>query len=229
MSDWWTYDLADLILFSSHTYYRLIELYNLAIWPFHLLAILFAAALLYLTVKRPPHHGKITAIILATSWLWVAWAFHWQRFAVIHWVASYYAIVFVAQAILLVWLGLLKDQLRLQPVTTASQKLALSIVLYALLMHPFIMLPFGHHWKQAELFTVTPDTTVLATIGLILLSNQKSNKWLLVIPLAWCAVSGTTLYILQSFSAAGLILTLLAALTVLLLRKFQPAETQQGR
>ena len=31
MSEWWTYSLADLILFSRAAYFRLFELYNAAI------------------------------------------------------------------------------------------------------------------------------------------------------------------------------------------------------
>ena len=33
MSEWWTYTLSDFLLFSPRTYYRLLELYNLATWP----------------------------------------------------------------------------------------------------------------------------------------------------------------------------------------------------
>ena len=37
MSEWWTYSLSDFLLFSPRTYYRLFELYNLAVWPWHVL------------------------------------------------------------------------------------------------------------------------------------------------------------------------------------------------
>ena len=39
MSEWWTYSLSDFLLFSPRTYYRLLELYNLAIWPTQLAAL----------------------------------------------------------------------------------------------------------------------------------------------------------------------------------------------
>jgi len=39
MSEWWTYRLSDLLLFSPRTYYRLFELYNAAIWPAQVLAV----------------------------------------------------------------------------------------------------------------------------------------------------------------------------------------------
>ena len=39
MSEWWTYTLHDLILFSSRAYHRLFELYNAAIWPAQIAAL----------------------------------------------------------------------------------------------------------------------------------------------------------------------------------------------
>ena len=39
-SEWWTYSLSDLLLFSPRTYYRLFELYNEAVWPMHVAAAL---------------------------------------------------------------------------------------------------------------------------------------------------------------------------------------------
>ena len=38
MSEWWTYSLSDFLLFSPRTYYRLFELYNVAIWPLQLVS-----------------------------------------------------------------------------------------------------------------------------------------------------------------------------------------------
>jgi hypothetical protein len=46
MSEWWTYSLSDLLMFSARTYYRLFELYNLAIWPAQLLAGTLGVAIL---------------------------------------------------------------------------------------------------------------------------------------------------------------------------------------
>ena len=35
MAVWLSYSLSDFLLFTPHTYYRLFELYNRAIWPVH--------------------------------------------------------------------------------------------------------------------------------------------------------------------------------------------------
>lgn len=223
MDEWWTYELRDLILFTSDTYYRLIELYNTAVWPIQILAILLAIALLYCVLKRPPNHGKLVTAILAISWLWVAWAFLWQRFAAIHWIASYYAITFVIQACLLLWYGFIKDRFALQAPTSLSQKLGLTVLLYAIIAHPFVMIFTGNSWKQAELFALAPDTTVMATIGLLLLTAGRRKLWLVIIPMIWCVVSAATLFVLHSASASGLAVVILATLMALILRKYYPA------
>ena len=51
MSEWWTYSLSDFLLFSPRTYYRLFELYNLAIWPAQILALALGLAILALWLR----------------------------------------------------------------------------------------------------------------------------------------------------------------------------------
>ena len=223
MDEWWTYELSDLILFSSHTYYRLIELYNKALWPAHLLAILFSMALLYLCLKKPDKHGKIIGSILVLSWLWVSGAFLWQRFATIHWVASYYAFGFVIQSILLFWMGIVKGGLHIHSPRSIQNKLGLAILFFGLLIQPLLMILAGHNWKQTELFALTPDSTVMATMGLLLLTDLKKTAWLLVIPLLWCIVSAATLYALGSLAAVSLIIAALIITVTLILRKTNPS------
>lgn len=227
MDQWWTYELSDLILFSSHTYYRLIELYNLAIWPLQSIAILLSFTLLYLSIKRPNHHGKIISVILVLCWLWVAWVFHWQRFSTIHWVASYFAIAYVIQSALLLWFGVIKNQFQIHPTDSAQRIVGLVLLCFALLIQPFIMLLAGHSWKQAELFGITPDSTIIVTIALLLLTDLRSTGWLLVIPLLWCFVSGATLYVLQSLSIIGLVLAGLSVIAVFAMKKYRDTSLTQ--
>jgi hypothetical protein len=55
----------------------------------------------------------------------------------------------------------------------------------------------GRPWLQAELFGVAPDPTAIATLG-TLVAARRPHWELLVIPLLWCAVSGTTLWTMRS-------------------------------
>src|SRR5918995_6358825 len=105
MSDWWTYSLSDFLLFSPRTYYRLLELYNIATWPTQLAALALGAVILGMLKTRAAWQGRIIMAVLALLWLWVAWAYFLERYETINWAASYFATGFAAEAALLVWRG----------------------------------------------------------------------------------------------------------------------------
>ena len=109
MSEWWTYSLSDFLLFSPRTYYRLVELYNLAIWPAQLVALAIGAAILAVLGSRATWQGRIIMVVLAFLWVWVAWAYFLERYETINWAASYYAAGFMAEAVLLLC-GLLSPE-----------------------------------------------------------------------------------------------------------------------
>jgi len=129
MSEWWTYGLRDLLLFSPRTYYRLFELYNLDWWPLQIPALALGAALLLLWRRGGDRAGRAIAAILALCWLWVAWAFHWQRYASINWAASYFALAFAFEALLLLWAGVVRGRLRIASPTRMQQRAGLGLVL----------------------------------------------------------------------------------------------------
>src|SRR5258707_15614550 len=52
MSEWWTYRLTSFLLFSPRTYYRLLELYNLAIWPAQLAGAAIGVAIVALLITK---------------------------------------------------------------------------------------------------------------------------------------------------------------------------------
>ncbi len=102
MTEWWTYRLQDFLMFAPRTYYRLFELANAEQWPLHLLALAIGAAILALLAWPRWRHGEAVACaLLALPWLWVGWAFLWQRYAPINWAAAVMAMLFVLEAALL--------------------------------------------------------------------------------------------------------------------------------
>jgi len=98
VSEWWTYTLHDFLLFSPRTYYRLFELYNREIWPAQVLTSGAGVAILLALRRDGARAGRVIAAVLAGCWLWVAWAFHFQRYATINWAATYFAAAFAITA-----------------------------------------------------------------------------------------------------------------------------------
>lgn len=186
MSEWWTYTLSDIQSFSLHSYYRLFELYNRAIWPAQLVALALGTAILLLVRRAEPRRGGLIPALLALSWLWIAIAFHAHRYATLTWSARYFAWGFGVEAALLLWTAL-RGRLAFE-----RRPAGLTIFLSALLVYPLIGLLYGRTWPQAEVFGVAPDPTAVATLGILLLAAGRVRWELMALPVFWCAVSGAT-------------------------------------
>jgi hypothetical protein len=187
MSEWWTYSLSDFLMFSSRSYYRLIESYNAAIWPAHLLALVAGLVVIVAIVRPRQHLQRSAALVLAAAWGWVAWAYHLERYAEINTAAPYFAAAFAVQALLLCWLAY-----RPGNAAPAPQPQALGLSGLAIFAYPLLALARdGGQWREAEVFGIAPDPTVVATLGMLLAWRAPAIFWL--IPVSWCLVSGATL------------------------------------
>jgi len=214
MSEWWTYGPRDLLLFSAQTYYRLFELYNLEWWPLHILALALGAAVLLLGRRGGERAGRAIAVILALCWLWVAWGFYWQRYASINLAAAYFAWAWGVQALLLLWLGGVRGRLASAPASRLQWRTGRVLLIFALLLFPLIAPLLGRSWTQAELFGMAPDPTALATLGVLLYAGARPAWALFPIPVAWCLISGITLWAMDAPDFA--VVPLAALLAVLL-------------
>jgi len=190
MSKWWTYSLSDFLMFSSRSYYRLIESYNTAIWPAHLLALVVGVIVIGAIARPRQHLHRSAALVLAAAWGWVAWAYQLERYAEINTAAPYFTAAFAMQALLLCWLAY-------RPANVANaaptpQRVALGLSGLAILAYPLLALARDNGtWGQAEVFGIVPDPTVIATMGMLLAWRAPAIFWL--VPVLWCLVSGATL------------------------------------
>ncbi len=207
MPEWWSYSLADFLMFSPRTWYRLVERHNEAVWPMPVLTLGLGVALMIGSGVpgrrgRPIRwEGRLAPAVLAAIWAWVAWAFLWRRYAVINWVASYAAGLFALEALLLVWLGVVRGDWRVGGQRNVRGALGGGLLVGSLLVYPALALLSGRPWRQAEVFGIAPDPTVIATIGLVLLRDRRPRWPLLAVPIAWCAFSSLTLLAMGSGQA----------------------------
>jgi uncharacterized protein DUF6064 len=211
MSEWWTYRLTSFLLFSPRTYYRTIELYNQAIWPAQVAGVAIGIAIVALLIKKPGGSDRIVIGLLAACWLWIAYAFHYQRYAQINWVAPWFATAFAFEALLLVVPGVLAGRVVLRPAGGRNFWIATSLVAIAVLVYPLLSALTGRAWKTAEVFGAAPDPTAIATVAVLALVHGRIRWLLLVVPLLWCVATVLTLWAMkapEAIAVAGL--TLLA-------------------
>jgi hypothetical protein len=219
MSEWWTYTLSDFLLFSPRTYYRLFELYNAEIWPAQLVTLALGVVILVLLWHGGARQGRLIAAGLAGSWLFVAWAFHFNRYATINWAAIYVAAGFAIEALLLLAV-VIRGTIHFDRKSRAG----LGIVLVALLAQPLIGPTLGRPWAQIELFGAAPDPTATVTLAVLLFVRGRFYWLLAAIPAMWCVLSGATLWTMDAPDA--LVTPTLALVTFLLRLMHRRAERE---
>lgn len=192
MSEWWTYRLTSFLLFSPRTYRRLFELYNLAIWPAQLVGAAIGLAIVALLIGKRGHRDRIIAGLLAACWLWIAWAFLYQRYAQINWVATWFAAAFAFEALLLVGLGVFAGRIVFSASRGTVFWIATALLAISVVAYPLLAPLAGRPWTTAETFGVTPDPTAIGTLATLVLVRGRIRWLLLVVPLLWCAVAALT-------------------------------------
>lgn len=192
MAEWWSYTLSDFLLFSPRTYYRMLERHNEALWPAQLITLGLGLGMLAMLRRPAPRQGRILFGILAALWLFVAWAFLWQRYATINWAAVYVVPLFVLEAALLVWVGVIPTGVAFRLRRDARGGLGIALFIVSL-YYPLIAPLAGRPWQQAEVFGITPDPTAVGTLGLLLLAEGRLRWELMPVPILWGLISAATL------------------------------------
>ncbi len=185
MSEWSTYTLADLLMFSARTYWRLLELYNLAVWPLHLATLALGLAIAWSACRGD---GRTAAVLLGLVWLWVAGAYHAQRYATISTAAPWFAAAFALQGMLLAGAG---------RVHVRAGRAAVVAIALVLALWPLLAPLHGRPLTQAEVFGIAPDPTAALTLVLLAFA-PRGHALLWPVPLLWCAVSGATLWTMHA-------------------------------
>lgn len=214
MSEWWTYQPEDFLLFSPRIYWRMFELHNAALWPLHI-ATLAAGLAIFLSVHRRPR-GPFVAIVLGAAWLFVSGSFLWNRYSSINWAIAYFVPAFVLQALLLAIGSTIREGFAFDR-SDATGRAGLLLAVAGLLAYPLLPPLFDRPWTSAEAFGIAPDPTAIFTLGLLLLSSRRFVLILFPIPLVWLLSSGIALLTMGDpqgwlpLSAAGIAAVAIAA------------------
>jgi hypothetical protein len=168
MGEWWTYSLSDFRMFAPSTYWRLVEAYNLALWPRPLAAVLVGVAAWLAVACRLPRAERFVLVALGGAWCWVAWAFYWQRLRDIHLAAPALAAMAVAQGVLLLAAAAISWRAPARDDAPALRPAGLALSFAAILLYPWAGLALGRPLAQAELAGWMPDPTALASLGFAL-------------------------------------------------------------
>ena len=203
--------------FTHEQFLNVFGRYNSALWP-AVLALWLLTSAAVVTLARGRTNSRVVTALLAVHWLWSGAVYHLGYFAAVNPAARIFGVLFIVEACLFAWFGILGSRLAFVWGRGRGLRGALAVffTVYGL-MYPFLVLASGLQWPRAPTFGV-PCPTTLVTVGFLLSLEPGQFRWLSVIPLAWCIIGGSAALLL------GVVpdLALLAAGVVLLVHLFAP-------
>jgi len=206
-----------MIPFTSEVFLSLFEQYNGDIWPGQIAAYALGVLVIASMVLPIPGSDRAASAVLAGFWLWNGAVYHLDYFATITFSAYAFGVLFIIQAALLAWTGVLRGKLAFRLRTDASGWCGIAFIAVALVIYPVAAHLLGNGWPQASLFGVAPCPTAIFTLGVLLLAHGRTPWHLMVIPILWALIGGTAPFLLGILEdlfllAAGLIGAAMAGL-----------------
>ena len=180
--------------FTPDAFFDVFAAYNQRLWPFALvLWLLTAYALVVLTRARPVQPWFIPGL-LAIHWAWAGLAYHAAFFSRINPAAWGFSGLFLLEAGLLLWHGVVHRRLQLSRGPFFRQILSWGLIAYAL-MYPAIARAEGHAFPRLPTFGV-PCPTAILTVGFLLAADRSLPRLVAVIPLMWAFIGGSAAFLL---------------------------------
>ena len=191
--------LTGITPYNRSVYFSLLEDYNSALWPVHIIAVITATYIVYKFIKADQNTASIVVSILGVSWIIVGYFFFLKSYLTINWAAEYFAYIFIIQGLFFLICGFF---LNITLVTVSNKWIANSLNTLGcslLLLYPLSGLFDGRTFKQLEVFMLTPDITALFTLMFLMLIKEKWKYLLIFVPATWLIISISSAISLELF------------------------------
>jgi len=179
--------------FTKEEFFNVFAAYNQALWP-ALIGLWIASAVVSVTLlksRRPS--GRWISALLTVHWAWSAVAYHAAFFTRINSAAWLFATLFLVQAALFFWSGVVRGRLSFVARRNQWTPFAWALVAYSL-AYPAINAVQHLTLSRIPTFGVPCPTTIF-TAGLLMLGAPRS--WLLsIVPVIWSLIAGSAAFLL---------------------------------
>jgi hypothetical protein len=203
--------------FTSEQFLSVFGQYNLTVWPAQIFLNLFGVGTLVLIFKRFDSSNRMVAGILAFLWIWIGFAYHLAFFSAINPAAYVFAFFNVVQGILFLVFGVFRPRLSFGLRKDVYGMVGAVFIVYAMIVYPIIGYFLGHIYPKSPTFGLPCPTTIF-TFGLLLWTDMKFPRIVLVIPLLWSIIGFTATISLGIREDVGLIIAGLVGTGLILFR-----------
>lgn len=171
--------------YSLEQYLALLRTMNQALWPAFFVAYTLGLAAVILAWLPRPWASRAVAGILALFWLAGGLVYQLAYLTKLFPAAYVFTGLFVLQALLLAWEGVVRGRLEFAPRKDGFMVMGGLALLLALVGHPLLSAYLGHPWPLMALLGLTPCPTVIFTLGMLLWTKGRLPKHLLAVPVLW--------------------------------------------
>ncbi len=181
--------------FTTDAFFEVFARYNAAVWPVVVALWIVAAGALVAVVHGPGERSsRFLSAVLVVLWAWGGLVYHATYFTSINPAAWGFAALFIGEAALLVWYGVVQRRLGFGTATGLAGGLGIGLASYAL-AYPALTVLAGHDYPAAPTFGV-PCPTGILTAGLLLTTANRPPIPVVVVPVLWALVGGSAAVVL---------------------------------
>jgi hypothetical protein len=199
--------------FTVEQFFGIFRAYNEAFWPAQLVLAALGLAAVGLLFSQRPAAGRLVSAILAAFWAWMAIAYHFLHFTRINPAAWAFGALFLAEAALFLWMGVVRGGLRFAVLAGARTWTGGLLLLYALAIYPLLGALFGHAYLASPTFGLPCPTTIF-TLGLLMFLRGPFPRTILAVPILWAGVGSLAAFQLGVPQDLGLLAAGLAGLAL---------------
>ncbi|UCC79396.1 MAG: hypothetical protein JSW64_14165 [Candidatus Zixiibacteriota bacterium] len=158
-----------------------LENYILDIWPLQIVSYILGIAAVVLAIKRTRFSNRAISFILSIYWLWIGIVF-----CMLYWVKTFnlalmFGIVLIVQGLLFLYTSI-KENISFSYSGKLQSIIGIVLIFYAMIGYQLIGLFIGHTYPNLFAFGLVPCPTMIFTLGLLLWTDKKIPKYILIIP-----------------------------------------------
>lgn len=193
-----------------------LENYNLDIWPLQIFSYVLGIAVVVIAIKRTEFSNRVISLILSFFWLWSGIVF-----CILYWNKSFkfayiFGILLTIQGLIFLY-GFIRQNISFSYTGNIYSSIGILLIFYAMIGYFLIGLFIGHTYPHSFPFGLVPCPTAIFTLGILLWTDKKVPKHILIIP-ALLSLAGIIAIIKTIYEDMGLLILGLLAVFLIIYR-----------
>jgi hypothetical protein len=148
-----------------------------------------AIAVVILAFQPTRRSSRLISLFLAAYYVWAGVVFFWMFQSQVDDGAGLHGAMFVLGGVLLTIAGVVRGDLTFHPEWNARSVIGGFFILYVLVFYPLIGVLGGHAFPAMPVFGIAPCTAPIVSFGLLLWTQGRVPKYVLLVPLLWALIA----------------------------------------